>query len=400
MGLLGALLAGFAVWLPVSGPSPCPEVGAQRGAEVEPSVAASLDGHVAVAAWQQDRFVRRAAAGIGVTVSRDGGPWTPVVVPGVSGCFTASDPWVSVGAGDVMWVSSLRVFRSRHGFVTRVALASSRDSGVTWSPPAFLSAPGDGFNDKPSVVADPIRPRAAYVVWTLDSVPYFSSTFDGGRRWSPPRRIGHRATLASTLTLFASGALLHTYLAYGGRRFRIEASRSFDGGRSWSPPVRVARLHRSLRPPPGPSIRALPFSGTGAVAARGGELIEAFLRDNGVAISRSRDGGHTWSSPQVVVRSRLGMFAPSLAAGPGGVALGYYERAAGGRATFDLLRLGGRPVRIAGPFPLAGAPRSQGGVFLGDYSGLAATSRGYLAAFAAPPPLARDGRSDILVSLR
>jgi hypothetical protein len=72
----------------LSGGSPfahsCAARGVQRGSEVEPTIAAGAGGLV-VAAWQQDRYVRSAAAGIGARVSRDGGAtWFVPDVPGIT----------------------------------------------------------------------------------------------------------------------------------------------------------------------------------------------------------------------------------------------------------------------------------------------------------------------------
>lgn len=197
-------------------------------------------------------------------------------------------------------------------------------------------------------------------------------------------------------------------MAYGRTGLRLETARSPDAGSSWSAPVVAARI-----PPRGvgvlqagrPSVRAIPVSGTGpAVTPGSGAVYEAFVSGGGTSVSlvRSVNGGRSWSRPRVVVRHRRGVFGPALAAGEDGLALTFYTRERGGRARFRMaLRPGWRSPALGAPFALGRAPRAGRSVFLGDYSGLAATpGGGFAAAFAVAPPLAAGGgASDVLVSL-
>lgn len=393
-------------------PASCEARGAQRGSEVEPSIAAGPG--VLVATWQQDRYLHGAAAGIGVAVSHDGGDsWQFPSVPQITDCSPlfnhASDPWVSVGADGTAYVATLVARPDRAGFRTRIAISASRDGGSTWPAPALLDAGGNGFNDKPSVTADPSLPGRAYAVWTLEGEAYLAHTSDGGRSWSPPRLVERAprrgGLLSSTIAVLPGrgGRLLHTFIAYGRGGFRLEATRSGDGGAHWSAPSLVARLvRRSTAPPP---VRVLPISGTGAAVTGAGTTYEAFVqRGTEVDVTSSRDGGRTWSRPHAAVRHGGGVFGPSLAAeaSDGTLALGYYARAARGQASFwiaisrDGVRWQRR--RLTPPFALARAPRAGGAAFLGDYSGLAPIGGGFAAAFAVAPPLASHGASDVLVA--
>jgi hypothetical protein len=392
-------------------PASCEARGAQRASEVEPSIAAGPG--VLVAAWQQDRYLHGAAAGIGVAVSHDGGDsWQRVDVPRITDCTPAfdhaSDPWVSVGADGTVYLAALVGRPDRAGFRTRVAISASRDGGATWPAPTLLDAGGNGFNDKPSVSADPARPARAYAVWTLEGQAYLARTRDAGRSWSPPRLVerARRGTglLSSTIAVLpGADRLLHTFIAYGRGGFRLEATRSPDGGSTWSSPSLIAALAR--RPPGRPPVRVLPISGTGAAAAGAGLVYEAFVeRGVEVDVASSGDGGRTWSQPRVVARQDRGVFGPSLAGVPGGaLAATYYGREMRGTASFWIAtsRDGTRwqRRRLAAPFDLTRAPRSDGAAFLGDYSGLTAVAGGgFAAAFAVSPPLATDGSSDVLVA--
>jgi hypothetical protein len=132
-------------------------------------------------------------------------------------------------------------------------------------------------------------------------------------------------------------------------------------------------------------------------------VYEAFVeRGVEVDVASSGDGGRTWSQPRVVARQDRGVFGPSLAGVPGGaLAATYYGREMRGTASFWIAtsRDGTRwqRRRLAAPFDLTRAPRSDGAAFLGDYSGLTAAGGVFVATFAVAPPLA-EGRSDIFAA--
>jgi BNR repeat protein len=399
-------------------PRACETRGVQRGAEVEPSIASApgVPG-LLIALWQQDRYVGGGAAAIGAAVSHDGGAsWRRTSVPRITDCTgrgnTATDPWVSIGADGTAYVLGLVGRPNAVGFRTRIAISRSRNSGDSWSRPALLDAGGNGFNDKPSLTADPLRPGRAYAVWTLESWPYLSRTTNGGANWSPPRALRPRAraggTVSSTISVLRNGSLLHVFLAYGSAGARIEAARSTDQGAHWSKPRRVALLRPRGGSPPSPVVRTLPLSGTGPAVAPSGVVYEAFTRrpeGGSVDVVRSTDGGRSWSKPRAAVRHVRGVFAPAIAAAPEGtLALSYYAREPDGKASFWIARSINNGStwqrrRVAAPFSLRRAPRSDRGAFLGDYTGLTPTGGGFAAAFAASPPLASNGRSDVFVAL-
>jgi hypothetical protein len=154
-------------------------------------------------------------------------------------------------------------------------------------------------------------------------------------------------------------------------------------------------------------VRVLPLSGTGPAVAPSGVVYEAFTRrpeGGSVDVVRSADGGRSWSKPRAAVRHTRGVFAPAIAAAPDGtLALSYYAREPDGKASFWIARsIDGsswQRRRVAAPFSLRRAPRSDRGAFLGDYTGLTPTRGGFAAAFAASPPVATHGRSDVFVAL-
>src|SRR4051794_28582361 len=257
----------------ISGASPIPRAcdgaTAQRGSEVEPTLAIDprRGRRSLVAAWQQDRYVRGGgAAALGMAYSRDGGSsWKRARVPGITGCRgrsgRTSDPWLSTGPEGTVYLASLpgRV-TPRDGLRTTVAVSVSRDGGASWSAPTTIARAGSRFNDKETVTADPTRPGHAYLVWSqLDRIR-FTRTLDAGRTWSRPRTIasGFEVNIAA-ISVLADGTLLHAFVRTGLRHDAFFVARSRNGGASWSRFRAVPRV-RDLAPRRGRySVRTEPL---------------------------------------------------------------------------------------------------------------------------------------------
>jgi hypothetical protein len=195
--------------------------------------------------------------------------------------------------------------------------------------------------------------------------------------------------------------------------YDVVAARSGDGGDGWSAPVLVAPLlaRGASDPKTGHAIRAGEVVPSAAVDAAGVVYVawedarfSGGARD-GIALATSADGGRTWSAPrQVNGAPAVEAFRPAIAAGPGGLAVTYYDfrddvpaeahrtwttfwraTSADGGATW-------RDEPLGGPFDLRLAP-DAGGWFLGDYTGLAARGGGFAALFGMSQP-----STDVFVS--
>jgi hypothetical protein len=460
----------------VSGPSPlahCEDVRAPHGtgiaytnAEVEPYVAVnprtvrSRNEHI-VGVWQQDRWSTVAARGLVAAFSRDDGrswvetplPFTACVDPALSET-RASDPWVSVGPDGIAYASGVTTGPRLNAIV----VVTSGDGGKTWGRPrAVIEEPNSvGYNDKPSVTADPVRPGTAYVVWNRnragDNPPqptWFSRTRDGGRTWSAARPITFQSapntgTLGNQILADPRRRVLYDIFEryVQPARFRLVCTTqgaqstcrrvrrhvkpgtteneigvivSHDAGDSWTRPRTIAADMGIGVKAAGTELRTGLGVPEPALDTRSGCLYVTWedarfsgLRVESIALTKSCDEGGHWSAPrQVVANGDAPEFTPAIAVGTSGsVGITYYRLSARAATAATLPvtywytsssnggRRFSRPRYITGPFNMKTAPDSSG-LFLGDYEALVADGAGFRAFFVAANSLNLRNRTDV-----
>jgi hypothetical protein len=407
--------------------------------EVEPFVAVNpANPNNIVGVFQQDRWSNGGAHGLVTSTSHDGGAtwaesWAHFSTcsggtPANGGNYDrASDPWVTFAPnGDVYQIS---LSASADVTVSAVLVSKSVDGGDTWSEPTTLARNvsafgfGPGFNDKESITADPGVASNVYAVWDRSRFPsdqagvtaqmnaasirgdiIFSRTTDGGETWETPRDIlglnQNEFTVGNQIAVLPDGTLVDVFEDGNGsgrepspNQFHQSIIRSTDKGVTWSKVIDISKDGSiAVRDPDtGAGIRAgagLPDiavgpNGTIYVVWSDGRF-SGFAHDD-VALSRSTDGGLTWSNPIKVNASPSGVaaFTPSVdVSSDGTVAVTYYDFrnntpststlptdafaifSHDGGATF------GNELRLTPTsFDLDLAPRA-GGPFLGDYVGL------------------------------
>lgn len=428
-------------------PAGCnPPVGGARlhlGAEVEPHLAIDpADPRHLVAAWQQDRWDGGGANGTGAAASFDGGrtwtrqdpPFTACAGGGPGAWARTSDPWAAIAADGTVHLMALAFDDPWSG--TRSAILASRsvDGGRTWSAPATLALEGsqDLTLDKNTLTADPGRPGFAYAVWDrlegltgpaeeVRGPAWLTRTRDAGLTWEGPWLLhdpGPDAqTISSQIVVLPDGALLNLLILIRASSaaspiVEVAALRSVDAdaeptaGPSWSGPFTVAAWSSVgiTDPADGRPVRGGDVVPSVAVDRSAGPRRgwiyaawqQAFDGVDGIAFSRSENGGLDWSAP--VRASAVGgvpAFTPSLAvAASGRVGLGYYDwrdaPATAGLWTTRWLATssdgGGAWSEAAagGPFDLRRAPTVPG-YFLGDYAGLVAGDDAFTSLFAMAP---------------
>lgn len=415
-------------------------------AEVEPTFAISpLNSLVAIAAWQQDRWSDGSARGIVAAYSNDGGvTWARRAMPmsrcgggntGNGGDYArATDPWLTIspnGAAFLMALSSTGgLFAS--GSSNAMLVSRSLDGGRSWSTPITLIRDGaNAFNDKNSITADPTNASLAYAVWDRltpdgNGPVYFTRTTDGGTSWEPARPIydpgGINQTIGNLVVVLHDGSLLDLFTQInpgvgGSNSAFLAVIRSVDKGRTWSAPIRIADdLAIGARDPQtGAEVRDSAAVAQIAVAPDG--MLYVVWQDarfsggavDGIALSRSADGGQHWTAPVRINRAgNVAAFVPSVhVRGDGSVGVSYFDFRSDTASTASLLTDywlacsddGGatwRESRVSPAFDLDMAPNAEG-LFLGDYQALG--SRGALfVPFFAKANDASSNRTDIFAA--
>jgi hypothetical protein len=301
--------------------------------------------------------------------------------------------------------------------------------------PTFSDPPRFPFDDKVALTADPGDPNYVYVIWDRGLIPLswtrghndhfqfwgsrqptlMARTTDGGRTWEAPRKVfdpgANNFSIFSQIVVLPDGTLVDLLLEFLTRKnaghegqFTAYATivRSTDKGEHWSRPIRIAPqipaflLDTALPQRVGGQAIAVDRNtaspGYGNLYAVWLDGRFSDLEFGDIAMSMSTDGGLTWSEPSRVNLTPRGhsAFTPAVAvAADGTVGVGYYDERnyggdeGGGPLWTDVWLSHCHPTadctatsnwsetHVAGPFDQKQAPEA-GGLFLGDYAGLAA----------------------------
>jgi hypothetical protein len=387
-------------------------------AEVEPMVALNpRNANNVVGVWQQDRWSTGGARGLLTGVSLDGGrTWTQHMAA-FSRCTggsaanggdysRASDPWVTFAPDGTVYQSSLSFNGDvlAAGSSSAILVSRSTDGGATWTNPITVISDGQSFfNDKDSITADSTVARLVYALWDrLDNggrgPTYFSRTTDGGATWEVVRSIydpgANSQTINNQVVVLPDGTRIDFFTRLdtppnAPATATLAIIRSPDKGMTWSAPIVISPVQAVGTFDPETHAQIRDGATVGSIAAGPhGELAAVWqdsrfsggMRD-GVAFSRSLDGGLTWTMAiRVNAAPNVPAFVPAVAIRADGTyGVSYYDFRNNtadpstlltdywlARSTDGITWL---ESHITGPFDLAVAPNS-GGLFLGDYQAL------------------------------
>jgi hypothetical protein len=406
--------------------------------EPEPFVAVDpTDPTSVVGVYQQDRWNDGGAHGLMAAASTDEGrSWPTHSFAAFSACSgnpdydRASDPWVTFDTAGNAYQISLSI--SADQVTSAVLVAKSTDQGATWGAPKTLIRDDDPlhFNDKESITGDPTRAGYVYAVWDRGTFPsdrrsprsflgshayrgqpMFSRTTNGGTTWSAPRALTNANvfTIGNQIVVLPDGTLVDVFAEFRGSGNQPSANQFFeavmisrDAGRTWSQPIKISNVYLVPLDDPdtGAPVRADDYLPEIAVDPRSGALYvvwaDARYGDGSyldVVMSKSTDGGRTWTAPRMVDGAPAGVHAFNgtvAVTGDGTVGLLYYDfrfnTPAPGLPTDVWLRhshdagAAWSEQHLAGPFDMEQAPFARG-YFLGDYQGLAAAGDDLVAFF-------------------
>ncbi len=311
--------------------------------EVEPMVAVNpINPANLVGVWQQDRWSNGGSHGLITGYSFDGGRTWARAAAAFSRCAggnaanggdydRATDPWVTFAPDGAAYQISVSFSgeEDQPGSSSAVLVSRSADGGISWSAPSTLIRDGpEAFNDKEAITADPTDARFVYATWDRLAgnlgPSYFARTTDGGASWEPARAIfdpgANRQTLNNQIVVLPNGTLIN-FLTLFNPNPMLAVIRSTDKGVTWSAPIIIAQVIAVgvHDPETGAVVRDSANLGSIAVSRQGvlvatwqDSRFSAGVRD-GIALSRSTDGGLTWSIP-VRVNHDPGVqaFSPSV----------------------------------------------------------------------------------------
>ena len=409
---------------------------AYLGAEVEPMIAIDPQNpSQMIGVFQQDRWSDGGARGLRSGYSFDGGLTWALTQAAFSHCTggsavngadyaRASDPWVSIGPDGIAYQAGIAFNGATFATGSSGAVLASRslDGGRSWAAPIALIADGAAaFDDKDSLTADPQASGYAYAVWdrlTPDGhgPTYLARTTDGGQHWETARPIYDPGPRNQTLNNQVVGTGARGLLDFF-TEFDVAANntttthlafvRSTDNGATWSGAMPIADIRAlGTHDPQNPARLLRDGANLGSVAAgSGGELVAVWQDSrfslgviDGIALSRSLDGGVTWSAPVQVNRvPGVQALLPAVSVrADGTIAVFYYDMRNDTPDPATLLvdawlatstdGITWAEIHVAGPFDFDQAPFVEGGLFIGDYQGLAAATGDFTAFYAQTHP--------------
>lgn len=403
-----------AKWLRISRDILAPDASSRGQAETqtEPYLALNPEKETQLlAGYQEGRFSDGGARALAYAFSNNNGKtWTEGLMPGLTpvtgGQFQrASDPWVAYGPGGRAYYVSLLFNETDPN--NGIFVSASENGGRTWGPPVAVHIGGNvEFDDKQAMVVDtrtdsPFHGRV-YVGWDSvrndgNQILRVSWSADGGQTFSQPSDIYSQGANLGIIPLVGPGGVVHVvwFHAQNGRGpLAVLTARSEDGGSTWSPPLKVADVRgahvEGLRTGGLPSAAIDPRTGRLYVVWQdelGGTVFPfrattAAAGIDGILMSRSDDGGLTWSAPELVSGSDpASSFTPAIAVGPTGrVAISYYSLRNDPARQFlvdhylalssDGVRFGAARRTTKSSFDVRFAAVTDRGFFLGDYQGL------------------------------
>jgi hypothetical protein len=296
---------------------------AESRQQAEPHIFRSFTNpEIMLATFQEGRRSDGGAASCGYALSQDGGyTWDRALIPNLTQVnggtyFRATDPVAAIDLEGRMYLNTLNARTSDFGLAD-ITISRTEDQGETWSSPQVVFAAPDAqvFPDKNwmtvnDIAGSPTQGRLAVTFTTFTSTATGASTGnnlrcatsdDQGRTWSAPSFITPTGSSnQGTQPLFLPDcSLFVSYIRFLSQTsFRVESKTSSDGGAIW--PTNSVTIGDVPFPWDDPDTRDGTFLISAALARETGTLFVTWTFSSSntarIAVTRSDDGGATWSA--------------------------------------------------------------------------------------------------------
>ena len=391
-------------------PSPLPS---NMRAQAEPHIArATSNEDFLVGVFQEGRFANGGGAvDCGYSVSHDGGLiWTRALIPQLTMTsggpyFRATDPVVAINLINNVYLETL-VATDPQFINGAIVLSKSTDAGATFAAPVVAYRPGSNsvFPDKEWMAINTF-PGTATGSRLLVTFSLFSNinsngapimrvySDDRGATWSSPAAISTETTLQGSQPLYLpNGNCVVVYWNFGSSQQseRLEAVISTNGGQSFGSPIFITSAVEYNEP----SIRTgsfLPSAAADRTTQNIYVVYQTLLGGNPrIAFTRSTNGGSNWTAPVAISDNPAGSggFNPAINVSPDGgtITCVFYDHRNNPGShvlvdlylaqSFDFGNTWQPNVRLTSVSTDASlAPLTANGYMLGDYLGLAQTTR-------------------------
>jgi hypothetical protein len=383
-------------------------------AQAEPHIArATSNEDLLVGVFQEGRFATSGGAvDCGYSVSHDGGlTWTRALIPQLTMTsggpyFRATDPVVAINLINNVYLETL-VATDAQFINGAIVLSKSTDGGATFAAPVVAYRPGSNsvFPDKEWMAINTFPGTATgsrlLVTFSLFSninsngAPIMRVYSDNrGATWSSPAAISTETTLQGSQPLYLpNGNCVVVYWNFGTAQQpgeRLEAVISTNGGQSFGLPNLITSAVEYNEP----AIRTgsfLPSAAADRTTQNIYVVYQTLLGGNPrIAFTRSTNGGTNWSAPIAISDNPagLGVFNPAINVSSDGrtVTVAFYDHRnnPGSNVLVDLYLAQSfdsgatwQPnIRLTSVSTDASlAPLTTEGYMLGDYLGVAQTTR-------------------------
>jgi hypothetical protein len=379
-------------------------------AQAEPHIArATTNEDFLVGVFQEGRFATGGGAvDCGYSVSHNGGlTWTRALIPHLTMTsggpyFRATDPVVAFDLNNNVYLETL-VATDAQFISGAVVLSKSTDGGVTFASPVVAYRPGSNsvFPDKEWMAINTFAGTATagrlLVTFTLfsninsDGAPIRRVYSDnGGATWSSAAAISTETTLQGSQPLYLpNGNCVVVYWKFGATE-RLEAVISTDGGNTFGSPKLITSAVEYNEP----LIRTgsfLPSAAADRTTQNIYVVYQTFLGGSPrIAFTRSTNGGTSWSAPVAISDNPagLGVFNPAINVSADGrtITCAFYDHRNNPGShvlvdlylaqSFDFGNTWQPNIRLTSVSTDASlAPLTDAGYMLGDYLGVAQTTR-------------------------